>query len=88
MQYRVSGGIPAGSGTQAVTGTLTLGNPTIVEIDPTVFTYGTVSPVNAVALNYLQAAGPGLPAGDLTGTGFTSAVFSDNGTGTITLLLS
>lgn len=93
---RYSPRVSAGLGTQAVTGTLTLGNPTIVEIDPTIFTaagtytiftYGTLSPSNAVALNYLQAAGPGLPAGDLTGTGFTSAVFADM-TGYITLTLA
>lgn len=96
QRYAPSGGIAAGTGTQTVTNTLTLADPTIVEIDPTlfttagtytIFTYGTLSPSNAVALGYLYAAGVGLPAGDLTGTGFTSAVFADTGSA-ITVTLS
>ncbi len=76
--------IPAGSGTQAVTGTLTLGAPTVVEFDPsvftaagtyTIFTYGTLvgSVTSLVA--------------DLTGTSFSSAVFADTGS-SITATLS
>ena len=78
----------AGVATQVVDGTLTLGDPTVVEIDPTVFTapgtytiftYGTLSPTTAVADGYLEA--------DLTGTSFNNATFADTG-GAITVTLS
>lgn len=78
--------IAAGTSTQAVTGALTLGNPTIIEVDPsvftvagtyTIFTYGSLVPAGSVS--YLQA--------DLTGTSFSSATFADTGTSiTMTLL--
>lgn len=89
------GGLVTGTGTQTVTGQLTLNDPTIVEVDPTVFTapatytvfiYGSLNPVNAVALGYLHAAGPGQDIDDLTGTGFTTATFFDTGSA-ITLTL-
>ena len=82
QRYVVSGGPAAGTGTQYVTGTLTLGNPTVVEFDSTlwagaaagtpyvIFTYGTLS--GSVAS--LQA-----DAASLTALGFTSATFADTG---------
>jgi hypothetical protein len=82
QRYVVGGAIAAGTGVQYVTGTLTLGNPTVVEFDSTlwasavagtaytIFTYGTLS--GSVAS--LQA-----DAASLTALGFTSATFADTG---------
>ena len=82
QRYAISGGPAAGTGTQYVTGTLTLANPTVVEFDSTlwagavvgtpytIFTYGTLS--GSVAS--LQA-----DAASLTALGFTSASFADTG---------
>lgn len=82
QRYVVSGGPVAGTGTQYVTGQLSLGNPTVVEFDSTlwagavaatpyvIFTYGTL--IGSVAS--LQA-----DAASLTALGFTSATFADTG---------
>lgn len=84
VQRYAPAGIAAGTGTQTVTGTLTIANPTYVEFDPsvftvpgtyTIFTYGTL----VGSVSSLIA--------DLTGTGFSSAVFADTGT-SITVTLS
>ena len=82
QRYVVSGGPAAGAGTQYVTGTLTLGNPTVVEFDTslwtgavagtayTIFTYGMLSG----SVSSLQA-----DAASLATLGFTSASFADTG---------
>jgi hypothetical protein len=84
QRYAPAAAIAAGTGTQTVTGTLTLANPTVVEFDPsvftvsgtyTIFTYGTL----VGSVTDLQA--------DLTGTSFSSAVFADTGS-SITVTLS
>ncbi len=84
QRYAPAAAIAAGTGTQAVTGTLTLGNPTIIEVDPSVFTGAGVYTIFTYGslvgnFSYLQA--------DLTGTAFSSAVFADTGT-SITMTLS
>lgn len=68
-----------GVGTQTVAGTLTLGNPTVVEFDPTVFTAPGVYTIFTYSglvgsVDYLQADADALAA-----CGFSACVFSDTG---------
>ena len=79
QRYAPSSPLASGTGVQAVTGTLTLANPTYVDFDPdlwagvvagtpyTIFTYGTLS-----------GSVSSLQAGTLP-TGMSSASFADTG---------
>lgn len=82
QRYNPPNAIAAGTGAQAVTGTLTLANPTIVEFDSslwagavagtpyTIFTYGTLSG----SASFLQA-----DSSTVTALGFTTATFAATG---------
>lgn len=94
QRYSAASPIASGTGVQTVTGTLTLGNPTIVEFDSAlwsgvsagtpyvIFTYGTLS---GTAATDMQADSSSLAA-----LGFSSASFSDTGptNGQITVTFS
>jgi hypothetical protein len=84
VQRYAPAAIAAGTSTQAVTGTLTLGNPTYIEVDPSVFTVAGVYTI--FTYGSLVGSVSSLQA-DLTGTVFSSAVFADTGT-SITMTLS
>lgn len=84
QRYAPAGALADGTGIQYVTGTLTLGNPTVVEFDSTlwagavagtaytIFTFG--SGPAAGPVTELQA-----DTASLTALGFTSASFNSTG---------
>jgi hypothetical protein len=79
QRYAPAGAIAAGTGTQYVTGTLTLNNPTYVDFDPTLWS-GVVAgtPYTIFTYTTLVGSAASLVAGDLP-TGMTGATFADTG---------
>lgn len=90
QRYRPA--IIPGVGTQYVAGNLTLGNPTIVEFDPSIFNYATYgAPTTFTIFQYggtLTGSESNLSA-VLSGTGYSTAVFTHDATAkTISVTLS
>jgi len=93
QRYSVAG-LESGTGIQTVTGTLTLGNPTVVEFDSSLWS-GAVAGTPYVIFTYgalVGTASTNLSAdlATLNALGFTSASFSDTGAsnGQITVTFS